>query len=360
MAGRVGTCVFLALSVFCAGIGLYQPRVAAKQSSAPFADMSGHGVDIAMPPRSVAVLATVLSPFAAIAGSTRTVGAVSKFVRTFENNGAFHLVFPELARLPLLSRSGAAPDPELVLRLEPDAVLAWHFQSDALRATGYPGLIELESNGKDGEAQRLWDLLGKLLSDEPRATLLWQDAEAQRRNLRSKLPRGEVIKVLLMSPYQDATTWVGQEGYFINPLLRDLGAVNQAGDYASGWTVGAEQILRYDPDIILVPSFVDTDDLSDIYRNPVWRALRAVRENRVYLMPHTSAFNMPVEEIPLLFWLAEVLYPALPHMTRRAYRSIYANVYGRNLTEANIDTILQLKKNASALGCERFRTEASN
>jgi iron complex transport system substrate-binding protein len=352
--------VVLVFAVFCAGIGLVPPRVVAKQSSVPFMDMSGDSVDIARPPRSVAVLAPVLSPFAAVAGGLNSVQAVSNFVQLTENNGAFRLVFPQLAHLPLLSRSGAAPDPELVLRFEPDVVLAWGSQSGALRAAGYPGLVALEGGGKDINGAQLWDLLGKLLNDEPRATLLWQDAEAQRRNLRSKLPRRDAIKVLVMSPYDSTSTWIGRRGYFLNPLLLSLGAASETSDLGPGGFVGPEQVLRYDPDIILVPSFVDTDDLSDIYGNPVWRALGAVRGKRVYLMPHTSEFNVPVEETPLLFWLAEILYPTLPHMTREAYRSVYADVYGRNLSEADIDSILHLKKNAGAFGYERFRAASSN
>jgi iron complex transport system substrate-binding protein len=297
----------------------------------------------------------VLSPYAAVAGSADTVRAVSKSVRLIENNGAFRFVVPQLAGLPLLSRSGAASDPELILRFAPDAVLAWRIQSDTLRATGYPGLVELEWNGNDGDAERLWGFLGKLLSDEPRATSLWQDAVALRRNLRSKLPRRAAIKVLVMSPYQDATTWVGRKRYFLNRLLRDLGAVNQAGDRESGWTVGPEQVLRYDPDAILVPSFTDDDDLSDIYRNPIWQELGAVRNKRVYLMPHTSAFNLPVEETALSFWLAEVLYPVLPHMTRDAYRTVYADTYGRNLGDSEIDAVLHLKQNADSFCYARFR-----
>jgi hypothetical protein len=69
---------------------------------------------------------------------------------------------------------------------------------------------------------------------------------------------------------------------------------------------------------------------------------------------------MPVDETALLFWLAEILYPTLPHMTRDAYRSIYASVYGREISDADIDAILHLKKNAGAFGYERFRAASSN
>lgn len=355
MTGHFGIGAFVVLAGFGAGIGLFSPRVATNQSPAPFTDMSGHSADIATPPRNTAVLAPVLSPYAAIAGNLKSVRAVSKYIRVRENNGALHLVFPELTELPLLSRSGAVPDPEMVLRFAPDAVLVWHNQSDALRAIGYPGLVALEWDGNDHDGKRLWKLFGRLLNEEMRAAYLWQEAESQQQALRAQLPHVKPIKVLFMSPYERASAWIGGKRYFLNALLQGLGAENLTGDLGIGGFVGAEQILHYEPDVILVPSFRVEDALSEIYRNPVWHALSAVRERRVYLMPYASAFNIPVEQTPLLFWLAEVLYPGLPHMTRDAYRAVYADIYDRSLSDGAIDTVLHMQKNANTSGYARFR-----
>jgi iron complex transport system substrate-binding protein len=343
------------LVLFGAGIGLFPPHVP-NQPSSPFTDMSGRNLDLARPLRNVAVLAPVLSPYAAIAGSLKDIHAVSDVVRRNENNGGFRLVFPHLATMPTVSVAGVVPDPEQILRLNPDAVLAWPVQSDVLRATGYPGLVELEWKGKEGYVERLWEFLGKLLSDEPRAARLWRDAQSQQQALRAGLPRANPIKVLIISPYDSASTWIGRKDYFLSPLLQGLGAQNLTEDFGSSGYVGPEQILRYEPDVVLVPSFVDDDDLSDIYGNPVWQSLRAVREKRVYLMPHTSMFNLAVDETLLSFWLAEILYPTLSPKARNIYRTVYADVYGRNLTDYELDDVLRLSKNAGAYGYERFRS----
>lgn len=360
MTSCFGAGAVIILALLGAGMSLLPPRVPTSHSSSLFTDMSGRDLDLARPPRNVVVLAPVLSPYAAIAGNLKDVDAVSDFVRRNENTGAFRLVFPHLATMPIVSLTGAVPDPEQVLRFSPDAVLAWRLQSDALRDTGYPGLVELEWNAKiDGDAERLWDFLGKLLNEEPRSRSIWQKAQARQRELRAILQRLDTIKVLIMSPYRDATAWIGQKGYFLNPLLRDLRAVNLTGDLHLGDIISAEQILRYDPDIILVPSWTDDDDLADIYGNPVWQALQAVRGKRVYLLPRTSQFNAPVEVTPLFFWLAEILHPTLSSLTRHAYHSVYQEVYGRNLNDKQIDFILRLQKNEGSFGYERFSAASS-
>ncbi len=343
---------FIVLAAFCMASGLLPPHVDVRPTSAPSSD-AGKPVHISGSSR-VAVLAPVLSTYAAIVGSLKNVRAVSKYAPLSENNGAFRFAFPGLSSLPVLSVIGVIPDPELVLRSGPDAVIVWRNHSRALYAAGYPGLVELDWTGKDGDDERLWNFLGKVLNEGSRAVRLCREAQLRRQALLARLPRQQAVTVLLMSPHDTASVWIGGKNYFLKSLLRDLRVVNVASDLGSG-EFGPEQILRYDPDIILVPSDTEDDELSDIYGNPVWQALRTVRERRIYLIPHTSPFNLPVDETALLFWLAEILYPSLPHTTRDVYFSAYAEGYGYNLSDHEIDVALHLRKNAGAFGYERFR-----
>ncbi len=204
--------------------------------------MSGRDLDLARPPRNVVVLAPVLSPYAAIAGNLKDVDAVSDFVRRNENTGAFRLVFPHLATMPIVSLTGAVPDPEQVLRFSPDAVLAWRLQSDALRDTGYPGLVELEWNAKiDGDAERLWDFLGKLFKRGAAEQIdLAKGAGAATGIASDSATSGHNQG----SDHESVSGRNGvdrQKGYFLNPLLRDLRAVNLTGDLHLGDIISAEQ-----------------------------------------------------------------------------------------------------------------------
>jgi hypothetical protein len=71
-------------------------------------------------------------------------------------------------------------------------------------------------------------------------------------------------------------------------------------------------------------------------------------------MPNTSILNEPVDHTLALIWLAEILHPSLPHMTRAAYREIYAQAYHHDLTDAEIDAALYVGANSGSAGYARF------
>ncbi|MCV0387733.1 MAG: ABC transporter substrate-binding protein [Nitrobacter sp.] len=304
--------------------------------------------------RRVAVLAPVLSPYATINHGLDHVTAISEFVRRTERKSLFGRLFPQLTTLPLAGLMGSDPDPELVLHANPDAVIAWQSQSDPLRKTGYQGLVEIDWASPD-RLKTMWDILGRVSGREARATGLWQDAEARRRKLETLLPPGESIKVLPMAAYDDGRLWVGKKDYFLNASLQQIGGINPAREIPYHGPADPEEILLYDPDFIIFTGYDADDNLSGIYGNPVWHALRAVRDKRVYLMPRTSAFNKAVDRTLALVWLAEILHPSLPHMSRTAYREIYAQAYRRDLTDSEIDAALYVKANSGSVGYERFR-----
>lgn len=301
--------------------------------------------------RRVAILAPVLTSYVAIDHGLDHVTAVSKFVHQDESKSLFGQLFPQLATLPLIGLNGSVPDPELVLQVNPDIIIAWQGQSDSLRQTGYQGLVELDWD----RPKTMWDTLGRASGREVRAEVLWQNAEARQSNLKALLPSGAPIKVLPMATYDDSRLWVGQKNYFLNALLQHIGGINPARDISYHGPADPEEILLYDPDVIISPGDAAGDNLSSIYGNPLWDSLHAVRGKRVYLMPKTWAFHRAVDQTLALVWLAEILHPSLPHMTRTAYREIYAQAYGHALTDDQIDAALFIDANSGSVGYARFR-----
>lgn len=304
--------------------------------------------------RRVAVLAPVLTSYAAIDHGFDHVTAVSKAVRQIEIRGIIGQLFPQLAELPLVGLMGAIPDPELVLHVSPEVVIAWRNQSEPLRKTGYPGLVDLEWQSPEN-LKTMWNILERVSGQETRAADLWRDAETRQRKLEALLPSRRPVKVLPMSTYDAGRLWVGKKDYFLNELLQQIGGVNPARDLLFHGPADPEEILLYDPDVIISPGHDADDNLSGIYDNPVWQSLRVVRDKRVYLMPKTSAFNRSVDQTLALVWLAEILHPSLPHMTRAAYRETYAQAYHRALTDGEIDAALYINANSGSAGYERFR-----
>ena len=74
--------------------------------------------------------------------------------------------------------------------------------------------------------------------------------------------------------------------------------------------ISMEQLLLYDPDVILVKEKICFER---IQKDARWKHLRAVRNKRVYLIPHVpfNWFDRPPSYMRLLGiqWLANLLYP---------------------------------------------------
>ena len=136
------------------------------------------------------------------------------------------------------------------------------------------------------------------------------------------------------------TGWAGS----INAeMIETLGARNvaHADDGTAIGRVSLEQVLRWDPDVILAlsPAF-----LTELERQPLWQSLRAVRQNRVFLVP-SKPFGWidgppGVNRVIGLRWLARQLYPQLfPEDLGASIRRFFQLFYGVTLDDRALATL---------------------
>ena len=145
---------------------------------------------------------------------------------------------------------------------------------------------------------------------------------------------------------------MGSLNYYLNEVILSAGGLNMAGKTPFSANIGLEQIIKYDPEVILLPPLADAQRTMPeaLYKSPAWRSIRAIRNRRVYVMPPHFLNNIAVDEPLLTIWLAEILHPeALPHLTRAAYRDLYREVYAYELTDAEIDRALFLLTHGALL-----------
>jgi iron complex transport system substrate-binding protein len=104
-----------------------------------------------------------------------------------------------------------------------------------------------------------------------------------------------------------------------------------------------EQIFSWDPDIIMISGWCDS--LDSVYKNPALASMRAAKNGRVYLIPkgiftwdHASC-----EGILLMIYMAKIFYPEefkdwdmLAEM-----RTFYAEIYGKNISDKDLNRILK-------------------
>jgi len=74
--------------------------------------------------------------------------------------------------------------------------------------------------------------------------------------------------------------------------------------------VSIEQVLRWDPDVIIA---ADSTFHGNVFSDPLWQNVKAVKNHEVYLTPHAPFcwFDRPpgVNRIIGILWTAKILYP---------------------------------------------------
>lgn len=108
-------------------------------------------------------------------------------------------------------------------------------------------------------------------------------------------------------------------------------------------TATLQQVLSWDPDIILLSGYYDSSD--DPGNNPEWAELKAVKSGRVYRLPrgiytwdHASG-----EGVLLMIHMAGIFHPDLfkEWDMIKEMKTFYSEVYGKTITDQDAERILK-------------------
>lgn len=217
---------------------------------------------------------------------------------------------PALAHLPSVGQ-GLTPSIEWLTAHRADLVIAWpDVQSRAVVAR----LERLRIPVYGARIETLDDVvstirrLGVLVGEEERAEQLVAAIEAELEAVRRAVAGRERPDVLY-AMWSDPPGTAGP-GTFVHELIEVAGGRN-AFDDAPGWPlVSLEEIVRRQPEVILVPvGEGNRASPEGMRRAPGWRELRAVREGRVHVVD-AVIFNRPGPRVGEVAWrIAEILHP---------------------------------------------------
>jgi iron complex transport system substrate-binding protein len=212
---------------------------------------------------------------------------------------------------------------EVILSLQPDLVFVANWsEADKvvlLRRAGLP--VYLVSYGLTVPAiQEKIRAVGRLVDTGKEA-----EAMISRMNRRlagvgdkvSAIPQSERLTVL------DYATWGSAQGAGSSwdEIVRLAGLINAADRFAADeWgqvPLSKEKILELDPDLLILPGWVQGDPrgAAAFYRqtveDPALQGLRAVREGRVYQMPEGLKAATSQYIVDAVEYLARLAYPEL-------------------------------------------------
>jgi iron complex transport system substrate-binding protein len=318
----------LAALLLAATLGLAAEARSFTDSAARQVDVPDHVARVfaAGPPASIMLYA--LAPDRLLGWSRAPRAAERAFL------AAPYRDLPETGRLT--GRANTA-NVEEVIALRPDLILDVGstdatYVSLADRVEAQTGIPYVLLDGRLDNTGAVLRQLGALLGVEARGEALAAYAEETLRQLDSRLadlPADQRRRVYYVRSPSGLET--GLAGSINAEAIERAGGRNVAAAAGSGSlaTISREQVLLWDPEIIVT---LDDRFLETAARDPLWRAVRAVRDGRVYVMPKLPFgwLDSPpaMNRLIGLRWLAGLLYPErfpedLAAETRRFYRLFY-------------------------------------
>ncbi|MBN1858094.1 ABC transporter substrate-binding protein [Candidatus Bipolaricaulota bacterium] len=122
------------------------------------------------------------------------------------------------------------------------------------------------------------------------------------------------------------------------------GGLSVSADLRGSWNdVDLEQILVWNPDVIVIPSYASFG-VVDLLQDPDWAALRAVEQGRVYKMPRVMGpWDTAVPDFILgVLWLCERFYPDTAAIDLAAeVRAFYETFYAYTPSSEQLDQLIQ-------------------
>ncbi len=241
-----------------------------------------------------------------------------------------------------------APNMEEIIKLKPDLILNWNRYPEAIaqmESFGY-NVMGLTYDGSDQNDREMVGIVAKAIGRETMADSIIQLRDSSLKQIKmisNSIPYKDKPKVIFLYNYE--TLRVGGEKCYENFCIGLAGGRNMGAGLGIDRSVNIEQILEWDPDIILFGGWINNLDPEDIYQNPILANVSAVRNKRVLKMPHWASN----ESVLTWKWLAEIIQPDFfDYDIRENIRASYLWLYKIKLTEEDIDKVLFRAENEAS------------
>lgn len=317
-------------------------------------DSRGQQITLEQPVSSVAIFPLPIpEAMIAIDGGTQRLTAINPRAQAALMNGVIGQLFPEIADIRTdLVAGNFIPNVEEILAAGPDVVLQWEGE-ERVGPMQNAGIKVATVSTESRETRRGYiTMLGEILGKQERAQsfLDWEDRTVA--DIANVLQAGgeEQPRIAFIDGMNDNEFVVfgQQQVYFTAAGL--VNAATEAGHTEGSVKVGAEALLEWNPDIVFVNYYNDTIQPADIFEHPVLAGLDAVKAGRVYKTPAIDPATAAGGELAYL-WFAEIGYPELFDADiRAAVLDGFELLYGKTLTDAQIDRLLQLDWNGASAG----------
>jgi len=281
------------------------------------------------------------------------LGAGDKLVATTSNIKAlpfFKKVYPRIDDIPAAQTGTGAGDisMETLVSTKPEVVVlssATNETLDKLKEAGIPAVIITFTNFDD--LKKAFKLSGSMLGDSEKQKadeyISYLDSKLSSiKDISSKIPADKKLSVIHIQSLDPLK--IDGSNTIIDSWINVAGATNAAAKDVKGnmQQVTFEQIQSYDPDVIIIGGTMKDKDT--IKNDPKWQALKAVKNDKVYVNPKGvfSWDRYGAEEALQIQWAAKTLYPDLftNINIKEELKTFYKDYFDYSLADDDIESIL--------------------
>jgi len=205
---------------------------------------------------------------------------------------------------------------ETIVSLKPDLAVAFGYTlpdyATKLQSLGIP-VIVLAPKDVSGVINDI-TLVGKITGAASAAKTLTTGMQNSLNTVESKIKGVTAPRVLWEFDGTDpGNPWVAGPGSFKDALITLAGGQNVgAGGPTSSWQMGTEDIVKADPQIIILDDYQFGMTVESVEQRPGWSAITAVKNGAVYPITDSDLTDRPGPRvIQGLQLLAEIIHPEL-------------------------------------------------
>ncbi|MEV7134529.1 ABC transporter substrate-binding protein [Arthrobacter sp. NPDC093128] len=327
-------------------------------------DQRGKTLTFAKPvTRVVTIPMPAASLLVAVDRSAEHLSAMHNASWVAMRDGIMGTMFPQALELPHeIATQDFTPNVESVRALDPDVVVQWS-DSQLVEPLENAGLtvLGLKNTGRQEDVDAWIAMFAAMLGKPERATEIKEHSDKELAGIKEAAAGRESARpgILYFNRFTGGLKAAAANTYndFYIKLVGGTNPATGPDPLPGTGMVGldVEQVLSWDPEVILLGNF-DQAMPQDIYSDPVWRNISAVRSRRVYKVPLGGyRWDPPGQESPLMWhWLSDIAFPQEHSGLRGKASEYFQFLYNHEPTDKELDRILWIAENSDSANYHQF------
>ena len=314
-----------------------------------FQDEYDNNVTLNNEAKKVALFPIPLASFSiAVDGNTNRIQSINPIAKDIINQGILGKIFKEANSLNTTGiNADFSPNIEELIKADLDFIVQWgSFGSELYEPLKKLGIAMALIKFKGEENTIKWfEMLGKAYKQEERVNSILKHRAEIRKNIEQMKFKNQP-KIAMFSSSAGKLNLAGKDTYH-DWAINLIGAKNIA-KHQGFRLVEPETFLALNPDIIFIAS-TDKTEPKYFYNNKIFSKINAVKNKKVYKMPNGGfRWDPPSQESPLSWlWMTSMTHN-IDLDIKRHMQEMYSFLYNYNLSENDMDLILQIDVNKNS------------